>query len=56
MVSVVLYLVVPWTKWYSPKGGDTGAGAREGLCVQDSMLARIVVKIRSADLAVELEP
>jgi hypothetical protein len=34
-----------------PKGGDAGAGA-----LQVHMLARIVVEIRAADIAVELEP
>ncbi len=33
-------------------GGNAGAGAR----VQAHMLARIVVEIRAADIAVEVEP
>jgi hypothetical protein len=42
---------VPLVHVYRPKGGDAGAGARAG-----PHAARIVVEIRAADIAVELEP
>jgi hypothetical protein len=49
---------VPWYVHVKdrPKGGDAGAGARAGPHACEDCARGIVVDIRAADIAVELEP